>query len=524
MSLSDLIELDEAKTKLYTNITHEFRTPLTIILGMADTIRTKNGKQYDEEVRKIENNGRILMHLVNQMLDLSKLEAGAMPVNLIQADVILYIRYLVDLLNSLANSKNITLRFSPDPDHLMVDYDPDKMMDIVSNLVSNALKYTPPGGLVEITSALTGNVEQKLEIRVRDNGPGIPKDLLPDIFDRFYRVENNTTQFTRGSGLGLAITKELVKLLNGSISVESVYGEGTEFILTLPVTQRAPVKTETAFADIEGRISAYIVHHHEKSHSGDTMEVVKEDKPLLLIVEDSNDVVSYLSTILEMDYNIMVAVNGKEGLEKALELVPDIILSDVMMPEMDGIELLDRVKNDIRTSHIPVVILTARADISSRLTGLERGADAYMEKPFVREELILQLKKLIELRKKLRERYSAIRLFNKPEEREYHFEDSFMQRVHNTMSAHLNDEFDIKWLCQEVAMSRTQLYRKFKSLTERTVSEYFRSFRLHKAKELLMSSDIRVAEAAYRTGFRNISHFSRVFTKEFGINPCKVNK
>ncbi len=514
---------DKTKTNLYTNITHEFRTPLTVILGMADLIRSKPDKWLHKGTRKIENNGKVLLNLVNQMLDLSKLEAGAMPVSKVQGDIVLYIRYLIELFHSMADEKNISVHYLPETEHLMIDYDPDKLMQIISNLISNSIKYTRPGGHVEVRSMISNNDLQKFEIRVKDNGIGITEDQLDQIFDRFYRVDNDNrhTRGEAGSGLGLALTQELVKLLDGTIRVESVYNKGSEFIVSLPVTNNAPLEEHAELSNIEESISGLSSFHDEKSTI--TEDAGQEDKPLILIVEDSIDVIEYLQALVETDFRVQMAFNGKEGLEKAFDLIPDIILSDIMMPEMDGIELLDKVKNDIRTSHIPVVILTAKADIASRLTGLERGADAYLAKPFNKKELIIQLKRLIKLRKKLQERYATVGLMTGPQDMEYKIEDSFMQKIREYMLTNLGDEmFNIKKLCHEVAMSRAQLYRKFKTLTDKTIFEYFLSLRLHKAKELLTTSDINVSEAAFQTGFINLSHFSKAFTKEFGINPSKV--
>ena len=516
-----LKEWYETKTKLYTNITHEFRTPLTVIRGMADLIRSNPKKWQHEGTRKIENNSDVLLNLVNQMLDLSKLEAGAMPVTKVQGEITLYIRHLIELFQSLANEKNITLQYIPDRDDLLMDYDPDKLMQIISNLVSNALKYTSPGGKVELISMISR--EKRFLVKVSDNGIGIPEGHLPHIFDRFYKVEDDHKNTTRGpgSGLGLAITQELVKLLDGTIHTESVYGKGTIFTVSLPVTNNAPLTGQAELSEIEGSISAFLPLHNEKSTTLE--ETGQNDKPLLLIVEDSIDVILYLKALLKPDYRIQVAVNGKEGWKKALDLGPDIILSDIMMPEMDGIELLDKVKNDIRTSHIPLIILTAKADIASRLTGLERGADAYIAKPFNKEELIIQLNRLIKLRKKLQERYAIIGHLKGPQDTNYKIEDSFIQQIREYMLANLGDNmFDIKKLCHEVAMSRTQLYHKFKSLTNKTIFEYLQSLRLLRAKELLMDSDIPVSNAAYQAGFKNLSHFSRAFTKEFGVNPSKI--
>ena len=516
---------DETKTKLYTNITHEFRTPLTVILGMAGLIRSKPDKWLHKGTRKIENNGEILLNLVNQMLDLSKLEAGAMPVSKVQGDITFYIRYLLELFHSMADEKKITLHYLPETEHLMMDYDPDKLMQIISNLISNSIKYTRSGGRIEVITLISGYDEQKFEIRVKDNGIGITKDQQAQIFERFYRVDNDNrhTRGEPGSGLGLALTRELVKLLDGTINVESVYGKGTEFIVSLPVTNNASLKENEELSEIEWNIPTFSSFHDEKNMIRE--ETGQEDKPLLLIVEDSIDVIEYLQALVETNFRVQLAFNGKEGLEKAFDLIPDIILSDIMMPEMDGIELLDKVKNDIRTSHIPVVILTAKADIASRLTGLERGADAYLAKPFNKKELIIQLNRLIKLRKKLQERYATIGDLTVPQDTSFKIEDSFIQKIREFMLANLGDEmFNIKKLCYEVAMSRAQLYRKFKSLTDKTIFEYFLSLRLHKAKELLTTSDINVSEAAFQTGFINLSHFSKVFTKEFGINPSKVQE
>jgi signal transduction histidine kinase/DNA-binding response OmpR family regulator len=515
---------DEAKTKLYTNITHEFRTPLTVILGMADLIRTKPKKWLKKGTRKIENNSGILLNLVNQMLDLSKLEAGEMPVCKVQGDVVLYINYLIELFHSMAEEKEITIEYSPVPEKFIMDYDPDKLMQIISNLITNAIKYTLSGGKVEIVSLVNTDDETNFEIKVKDNGIGIPEDKLSHIFDRFYRVESDHKYTTGepGSGLGLSLTLELTKLLEGNIDVKSSYGKGTEFIVSLPVTHKALAEVSSGSAETEKGISVITPVYNKKSEIKEISN--KKNKPLLLIVEDSNDVVEYLYALLKPDYRVKVAYNGKEGWEKALRLIPDIILSDIMMPEMDGIELLDKIKNDMRTSHIPVVVLTAKADISSRLKGLERGADAYLAKPFHKKELKVQLKRLIKLRKKLQERYANIGIFKSLQDKDAKIDDSFIKKIRNFMLANLGEEINIKNLCMEVAMSKTQLYRKFNSLTDKTLFEYLQLLRLHHAKDLLLTSDINVSEVAFQTGFKNISHFSKVFTKEFGVNPSKVRE
>lgn len=523
METDRIRELDESKTKLYTNITHEFRTPLTIITGMNDLIRSDPDKWLREGSEKIERNAGILLNLVNQMLDLSRLESGNMPVRMIRGDINTYIRYIVELFQSMAALSRISLNYSPRESVLVIDYEPEKLLQIISNLVSNALKFTQPTGRVEVSSALRD--DGWLEIRVSDTGQGIPENHLPYIFDRFYRVDEYNANSSVGSGLGLSLTRELVKLLGGTIVAGSIYGEGTEFVINLPVTHDAPLQETPALHEMKGGILSYLQTGRRSDALSQALNHKHYEKPLLLVVDDNADVVYYLISLLERNFDLIVASNGKEGIMKAVEFVPDIILSDVMMPVMDGISMLDTVKNDFRTSHIPVVLLTAKADIASRLEGLERGADAYITKPFNREELKVQLRALISQRIKLQERYAGFGTLVLTEDKDFHYEDTFMRRIREIMLVNLGDEgFDIHRLSNEMAMSRTQLYRKFRSLTNMTITEYLRSLRLHRAKELLHDSLLTVAETAYRTGFKNVSHFSRVFKREFGENPSALRK
>jgi len=521
-----LKELDEVKTRLFTNITHEFRTPLTIILGMANLVKEKPNEWLETGTEKIKSSGQNLLHLVNQVLDISKLESGAMPMHIFQQDIVLQLRYLAESFSSMALSRNIQLQFKPETNHFLMDYDADKMMHIITNLISNALKYIQDGGSVLVTTGLlSNNGNTKFLIRIRDNGPGIPAQHLPFIFDRFYRIEEDTVQFENGSGLGLALTRELVRLMKGSISVDSQPGEETTFTLEFPVSNIAPLKEMSGFSDVKDKIHDFLPASKKGNEKPADNTVNESERPIILIVEDSTDLVEYLTAILENEYHLEVATNGREGLKKAMEYIPDIILSDVMMPEMDGIAMLEKLKNDQRTSHIPIVMLTAKADITSKLKGLERGADDYMAKPFNEEELQVRLKKLVELRRLLRERYASMEALPKTNDKSILPEDAFMMKIRSIMEAHLdNDQFGINELCKEISMSRAQLYRKFKSLTNKTVNEYLMNFRLFKAKEMLMNSDLNVSEVAYEVGFKNLSHFSRAFRAAFGLNPSSIKK
>ena len=507
-----LKEINEVKGRLFTNITHEFRTPLTVIKGMADLIRTQPEQWTETGTQKIKTNSNILLRMVNQMLGMAKIDAGAMTVNLVCRDINKYLSYVVELFESEAIRKNIDLKFKSDSSPFEMDFDADKLMHIISNLVSNALKFTPEGGCVEVTSGVREK-GKLFSISVKDTGIGIEKEHLGHLFERFYQAESGT--LSTGIGLGLAFTREMADLMKGSIYVESTPGKGTEFTVNLPVTRDAPT------TDIHETFHPQ--HTPEEPDYTDTGGPA--EAPLLLIVEDNSDVVQYLHAILKAEYRIEVTGNGKAGVEKALEFMPDIILSDVMMPVMDGITLLERVKNDIRTSHIPVVLLTAKADIESRLAGLERGADAYLAKPFDERELHIQLRNLVDLRKKLYDRYASPEKIPETSDKFLKKEDEFIKKVKQVMEANLiDDEFGVSHLCSELAVSRAQLYRKFKSLSNKTILDYFKSLRLYKARELFLNTDLNVTEVTFSVGFKSLAYFSREFTREFGVSPSEFRK
>jgi signal transduction histidine kinase/CheY-like chemotaxis protein len=527
-----LKEINEIKDRFFTNITHEFRTPLTVIKGMTDLIRIRPGEWMGKGLEKIETNSDTLLRLVNQMLNLAKTEAGTISANFVRGDVNKYLAYQAEQFSSEALRRRIALRFSSSEETFEMDFDPEKMMHILTNLVSNALKYTPEGGVIEIITSSKENGE-KFSIQVKDTGIGIEKEHLDHIFDRFYRVEQQLSP--GGTGIGLALTKELVQLLNGTISVESVKDSGSLFTVLLPVTRSAPSYDNLDVTDLikvmddksrSINITEEPVNQEQAyKESISVSEIVQAKLPLLLIVEDSSDVVLYLEAILKYEYRIEVAENGSIGFNKALELVPDIILSDVMMPVMDGIEMLDRLKNDIRTSHIPVVMLTAKADIDSRLAGLERGADAYLAKPVDERELHIQLKNLVDLRKRLYERYTSLEKIPETSDKFLKKEDDFMIKVRHALEANLDDdEFAISKLCRIMSVSHAQLYRKFKSLSNITIADYFKSLRLNKAKELLLTTSLNVTEVAYSTGFKSLPYFSREFTRKFGKSPSELRK
>lgn len=514
---NQLAELDDAKTRLYTNISHEFRTPLTIILGTANQIEEEPRKWLREGIIKIRQNSAVLLNLVNQMLNLSRLEAGALPINMIQADIVKFLKVIFESFHSLADNKRLKMLFTTETESLIMDFDSEKIQLIVSNLLSNAIKYSKKDGIVSLNLTMTENNRQIL-IQIKDSGIGIEEKNLAHIFDRFYRIEEATSHQTEGAGLGLAITKEMTNLLGGQIEVESVPDSGSLFRVYLPVFNNAPYKDA-----LELRSDLLKNQLHKKTSLRDIQsETTSNDKPVLLIVEDNSDVTEYLESILYDEYKVISAENGRKGLEKAQRKIPDIVVSDVMMPEMDGLTMLRKLKNDIRTSHIPVILLTAKADIESKLEGLDFGAEAYLEKPFNKVELLIRIEKLIELRQHLRARYSSFNWQEWSKETAYSKEDSFITKIHRIFGENIKDEnFGIKQLCERMNMSRAQLYRKLRALTNYSVKEYMNLFRLHMARELLFTSELNVTQVAYEVGFKSLSHFSKKFHRHFGINPSQ---
>ncbi len=517
-----LLELNQFKNRIYTNITHEFRTPLTVIRGMAGKIAG------NERIRTlIQNNSDRLLNMVNQLLDLSRLESERMDIQWVHGDIIPFLKYLTESCHSLADNKKINLAFFSEVERLEMDYDEDKVQQILINLLSNALKFTPEYGSVKVVARKVDRQgEPCLEVMVTDTGKGIPADKLPHIFDRFYQVDSSSTSSGEGSGIGLALAGEMAQLLKGNITVESEPGIGSTFFVILPVLDQAKEAPENGFPHLRKLVP-------EEGAAGSAIPTPRTiglnrpagKKPRILIVEDHADVVEYIVACLEGDYSLRVARNGKEGYEQALETVPDIVLCDVMMPEMDGLELCRRLKADRKTSHVPIVLLTARAGQNNKLEGLAQGADAYLVKPFDPEELRLRIGNLLEQNRRLQAYYSSAGESDIESADPENQEAAFLRDLHQVLDQNLNNEnFDTRRLCRAMAMSRTQLHRKLKALTGQPTASYIRSYRLGKALNLLEKTDLPVGDIAFQVGYKDFSHFSRNFSKEFGFNPSETRK
>ena len=513
-----LAEMDRFKTRFYTNITHEFRTPLTNIQGMAEQIEAK------AQARDIiQRNAAQLLTLVNQMLDLSKLEVSQLELNLQQGDVVPYLSYVVESFHSAALTQQVNLNFYAHSPAIVMDHDPERLRQVLANLVSNALKFTGPYGKVQVTARAWAADEpqrpteglpgEQLEIQVKDTGAGIEAAHLPHLFDRFFQAEGDLTRRAEGTGIGLALCQELVQLMGGKIWVESEVGEGSTFGVLLPITRRAP-QGDPHLARAAGAASETLPAQPVSRLAA------QADAPLLLVVEDNRDVRTYLRTCLEQDYQLLFARHGREGIDVAQERVPDLIISDVMMPEVDGLELCQTLKEDERTSHIPIVLLTAKSTHDDRLAGLETGADAYLIKPFSQEELHVRLSQLHVQRQRLRERFAQGLLPEAPPRED--LDAQFLHRFRALIEQRLADpSLTGEAMAEAMAMSRMQLHRKVKALAWESPARYLRRMRMQHARELLQRTDLTVSQVADRVGYSEAGHFTRAYKAEFGMVPSE---
>ena len=515
-----LQELDLMKSKLYANIAHEFRTPLTLIRGNAEEIEEHYSGETNSWANCIIQNSNKILFLINQMLNLSKIEEGHVSLNYIQCDLVAFVRFIVNSFQGYAESRKIELHYQPRCRQLMMDIETEKLEESLSNLLSNAIKYTPEGGDVYISirplnSTKTTNLQ--VEISVQDTGIGIPEDQLDKIFIRFYRVENKRFPYQEGTGIGLTLVSEYIKLMHGSIRVNSTLNIGSEFIITLPVAQNAKIGE---LAPDRANVCAQEIADSQSREVKHTT-----NRPRLLIIEDNSELTNYLVGLLEIDYQILTAENGTQGITHAIKYIPDIILSDVMMPGKDGYQVCKELKKDFRTNHIPIVLLTARADNDSRIRGLEHGADVYLTKPFNKRELMVCLNNLLVQRDILRLKFSNQVLSKETIKKEAGLNENFMNKVIVCLEKNYqNDRYGIRNLYFDMKISRVQLHRKLTALTGQPASGFIRNFRLQKARNLLLETCKNVSDIAYEVGFADANYFGKAFISEYGLSATDYRK
>ncbi|AYQ33209.1 ATP-binding protein [Runella sp. SP2] len=510
-------ELDALKTNFFANISHEFRTPLTLILGPVEQLLKDHPS--DGRLPLVRRHAQRLLELINQLLDISKLEAGQMLPELTHLEVVRYLRTLTSSFTSLAESRQINFVVTQNQDEAWGYLDTDKTEKIITNLLSNAFKFTETGGTVKVDVQYTSPVEgQGVIIAISDTGIGIKPEKLPQIFNRFYQVESDQKRSYEGTGIGLALVKELVEVMKGSIQVESKVGVGSQFVVRLPIDELTwkshPKIPEKVFGPKKVQLEP-----HPILLPTPVEETSNEN--VLLLIDDNADIRSYIRGLFEPDYRIIEAQDGEEGLVQAMAHIPNIIISDLMMPRMDGFEFCRQLKSNEKTSHIPVIMLTAKANVESRIEGFQLGADDYLVKPFHTDEIRVRVKNLLEKQEKLRAYFSGKQKVAKSETAVINPLDvAFVEKAKKIVEQHLGSStFNAEQFSSAMNLSQSQLLRKLKALTNFTIVEFIRHHRLQRAAEMLLQRNRPVSEIALEVGFENMSYFAKVFQDEFGVLP-----
>ncbi len=519
IKVKQLNEVNDIKFRFFTNVSHEIRTPLTLLIGPLERIRNSEmpTELIKSQVEIMHRNANSLMKLVNQLLDFRKLEIDNLRLELQRGDLSLFIREIVSSFSSMADDKGIHLRFNAYSDSVMAYFDSDKLEKIINNLLSNAFKFTRKHGTISVYVNIAADEsfdshDQFIEIVVKDNGIGIEQEHWERIFHRFFQVSDDKN--LGGTGIGLALTKELVKLHHGEISVESESGRGTKFTVRLPL-----IKEHEEQIDSELAIN-------EDPHSSNEKEVTAKGELLaeniLLVIEDNPDVRRFIRQNFESQFHVEEAADGIEGLRLAQKLLPDIILSDVMMPNMDGNELCKKLKADEYTSHIPIILLTALSSKQHTIEGLSSGADDYITKPFDVSILQTKIENLLALRNSMRKKYAGELVISPSNVAVTSPDEVFLRKAIEVVEQNIDDtELDIETFSKQMAVSRMQMYRKLSALTGMTIKEFIRDIRLKRAAQLLDQKKLNVSEVAYAVGFKDLSHFRKCFREKFGLNATE---
>jgi len=510
-------EANKAKLQFFTNISHELRTPLTLIADPVNYIIHDDNlnSQQRSMLQIVQRNVLVLTQLVSEILDFRKVQNGKMELRLSDFNLAESMKQWIKLFSASAQKKHIAISMDA-PDTIMLRADQDKIERICYNLLSNALKYTSEGGEISLMAKEEGG---RVMISVADNGCGISSDELPYIFDRFYQAKNAG----RGTGIGLAIVKAFTELHHGEVSATSIEGKGSTFTIYIPVRQKGEV-TNQPTEKIEQLVEPSSAEEvpNQARHIDELIQPYQTDKPEVLIIDDNIDIRTYLRSVLSEKYNVSEAADGKVGLELARKIVPDIVLSDIMMPVMDGLAFCQQLKTDKAISHIPVILLTARSLDEQRAEGYEHGADAYLSKPFSLRLLLSRIDNLIESRKKLNQTWSKGVEDDEIGNISNEIDKSFLKQLRKIIQENLaNSDLSVEQIGDEIGLSRVQLYRKVKALTGYSPVEIVRKARLTRARHLLQTTERTVSEVAYAVGFSTPSYFSKCYKDEFGENPKK---
>jgi len=548
----ELEQVDQMKSKFFANISHEFRTPLTLIEGpVKQLVEGSFSGNIKAQYRLILRNTRRLLRMINQILDLSKIDAGHMNLRASLINVVPLLKGLVMTFASKADQKNITIDLGIAENEIPLFLDKEKFETIITNLMSNALKFTPENGKIGVSLRIThppsspffkGEIDSPLresennskfqiskaalvEISISNTGPHIPPERLDKIFNRFSHFDETKHSNHESTGIGLALTKELVELHKGSIQVMSTADEGTTFSLTFHLGSEH--LTPDQILDNDAVLASNDKPDFEVSPEKPVVitPTPQSDKPVILMVDDNDDVRQFVHSGLESSFSFIEAENGLKGYKSAAEEIPDLIISDVMMPEMDGFELCGKLKQDERTSHIPVILLTARAATPDKLRGLETGADDYIAKPFSTEELLIRVRNLIDQRERIHEHFQKEHHIQPDDIPLRSLDKQFMIKAMEVIEGKMEDPtFDVEEFVDNLHLSRSVLYRKIKALTGESVKHFIRTVRLNRAASILKSKSASVTETAYQVGFRNPAYFAECFQKQFGVSPSQYSR
>nr|WP_319511099.1 substrate-binding domain-containing protein [uncultured Draconibacterium sp.] len=528
-----LEEATQTKLRFFTNMSHEFRTPLTLIVGPLENMIDSADipERFKKQVSLMHKNALRLLHLINQLMDFRKIENNKMQLQAAQYDVVSFLNEVIMPFYDLAEKKKISVLFETEERSINAWFDMDKLDKVVFNLLSNAIKFTPVNGSIKVSCSTLKSVvnkvwDEELEIKVADTGNGIPPNEVNHIFNRFYQAESS--HGFMGTGLGLSLSKEFVDLHHGKIEVKSEVGKGTTFTIRLPLGDQHlsdAEKIETPVSHSARQPTKRSSEIQIDTIADKALALDFDETPTILLVEDEKDVREYIKDSLHDHYRILQAENGKKALEIIREEEPDLIVSDIMMPEMDGLELTRTLKTDLKTCHIPIILLTAKTSQEQKFEGLEEGADSYIPKPFNSKHLQIRVKKLLELRKKMQERYKGQLLINEDDKDLSRLDRKFLNKISQIVEEHLEkEELTVEELSQMLGLSRVHVYRKIKKLTGMSVSEFVRSVKLKLSLNLIKTSGKTMAEIAYEVGFSSPSYFTKCFKDQFGMSPSEFGK
>ncbi|WP_299552455.1 two-component regulator propeller domain-containing protein [Seonamhaeicola sp.] len=536
----EIEHVNRLKLQFFTNISHEFKTPITLILNPIEELLEHIGDNMSvkPKLQVIQRNANSLLRLVHQLMEFRKIEVGETKLGATKSNVVSFVREITNSFKASANKNELEIAFESDLKTLEIWFDWDKLEKILNNLIFNAIKFTNPGGQIKVkVSKSTGTNEIKindkdlnvkyLKIEVEDNGVGIRKEELPYVFHRFYQVNQTRKRTRKGSGIGLAITKDLVELHHGIIDVESQEGSGTKFTIKLPMGSEHLLPEEMIETTVSEVVTNFDVELEESMETLELEQQIDETKleNTVLVVDDNPDIRLMVKEGFSQKYNVLEAENGKEGLNVALKEMPDLIISDILMPEMDGIELCGALKTNIRTSHIPIILLTALNSVEHRIEGLESGADAYIPKPFKMKLLSVRAEKLIETRDLMRKRFQTEKELTPEKVTLNSLDEEFLKKIMDLMETHMsNDSYWVDDLVSDMNTSRSTFFRKLKKLTGQSPNDFIRMVRLKRAAQLLEQNELTIAQVSYMVGFADPGYFGKCFRKFFGDSPSNFIK